>query len=97
MHMIVKIVTLQFTPESAETGPKLLLDSLEDTRSFPGCVSVELLEDSASRATLHLVERWSTPEDSRAYSEFRAGAGAMPGLGSMLAGPPSVIQGTLKD
>jgi quinol monooxygenase YgiN len=64
MHMIVKIVSLQFKPEFAETGTKLLMGSLEDTRRFPGCVSVEVLEDSADPTKLHLVERWSTPEDS---------------------------------
>jgi quinol monooxygenase YgiN len=94
--MIVKVVSLQFTPKSTEAGTKLLLDSLEDTRNFKGCVGVDVVEDSADPAKLHLVERWATPEDSKAYSEFRAGEGAMPELGPMLAATPSAFQGVLK-
>jgi quinol monooxygenase YgiN len=94
--MIVKVVSLQFAPGSTEAGTKLLLDSLEDTRNFAGCVGVDVVEDSADPAKLHLVEHWATPEDSQAYSEFRAGEGAMPELGPMLAGAPSAFQGVLK-
>jgi quinol monooxygenase YgiN len=94
--MIVKIVSVEFVPDAAESGTKLLLDSLADTRAFPGCQGVEVLEDLANPHKLHLVERWSTPEDSSAYSEFRAGAGATPELGPMLAGAPATILGALR-
>jgi quinol monooxygenase YgiN len=94
--MIVKVVSLQFAADSAEAGTRLLLDSLEDTRNFPGCAGVEVLETVGDPTTLHLVERWSTADDSRAYSEWRAGDGAMPELGPMLAGAPSAFEGTVK-
>ncbi|MDV6212812.1 antibiotic biosynthesis monooxygenase family protein [Rhodococcus erythropolis] len=93
--MIVKIVSFQFNPESVNAAHDLLARDLKDTRNFPGCDGVEVLEDLVDPTILHLVERWTTTAASAAYSEFRAGPGAMTELVELFAGSPSVVQGTV--
>ena len=68
----------------------LLRDTLPDTRARQGCEGVTVHRDVDEPDAIVLIERWATREDDTAYREWRAGEGATPGLGALLAGPPTI-------
>lgn len=94
--MHVKLVTMNFG-DQAEGGIELLCRNLDDTRAFPGCVSVDVVLDATDASTIHLVEYWKTAADSQAYAAWRAGEGKIVGLGEMRVVPPVVLSGTLRE
>jgi len=64
----------------------VLARSLVDTRARPGCESVTVHRDQAKPNTVLLVERWATRADDDAYRAWRAGDGAVPEMGPLVAG-----------
>jgi quinol monooxygenase YgiN len=68
----------------------VLARTLGDTRARKGCESVTVHRDEANPNRVLLVERWTTREDDTAYREWRAGDGAVPEMGPLVAGPPSI-------
>lgn len=64
--------------------------TLEQTRAFPGAVSLEVLIDDADPAKVVVIETWESVEAHDAYVAWRATReGAPRALIAVLAGPPS--------
>ena len=78
---------LTLKAEALPTAPAVLRDILSDTRSFNGCLGVDVLVDSTDPAHVLVVEQWASLEHDAAYRAWRAGDGAS-GLGELLAAPP---------
>ena len=84
---ITAFLDLQVKAESLADAPAVLHETLIATRSFDGCLGVEVLVDSEDPTHFVLVEKWASLEYDAAYRTFRAGPGKSP-LGAILAGPP---------
>jgi quinol monooxygenase YgiN len=68
----------------------ILKKNLGDTRARPGCESVTAHQDQSNPNAIVLIERWATRADDEAYREWRAGPGAIHGMGGIVAGAPSI-------
>jgi len=68
----------------------VLARSLVDTRARRGCESVTVHREHDAPDTVLLVERWATREDDDAYRAWRAGDGAVPEMGPLVAGGRAV-------
>jgi quinol monooxygenase YgiN len=64
-------------------------DALTDTRSFEGCIQVDVFVDNAAPTHLIVIERWTSPENLAAYRKWRAGEGALTHLAPFLEKPPA--------
>ena len=83
------LLDLRLKPEAVLGAPAMMRDILTGTRSFEGCLGVDVLLDREDPAHMILLERWASTEANAdaAYREWRAGAGATE-LGSLLASAP---------
>ena len=68
----------------------ILKQNLGDTRARQGCESVTVHQDQANPNAIVLIERWASRADDEAYREWRAGPGAIRGLGGLVAGAPTI-------
>lgn len=78
---------LKLKEQSVAGAPAALQEILSDTRSFDGCLGVDVLVDSKDPAHVLVVERWASLQHDAAYRAWRAGDGGS-GLGDLLAAPP---------
>ena len=86
---VTALLDLRLKPESIAIAPDVIRAVLADTRAFPGCLSVDVLVDSADPAHLILFEKWESAEADAAYRVWRAGEGAS-NLGTILAIAPQL-------
>ena len=68
----------------------VLRGTLGDTRARQGCEFVTVHRDTADPDVVLLVERWATLEDDQAYRAWRAGDGAVPAMGPLVAAAPVI-------
>lgn len=84
---ITALLDIHVTAASLAEAPAILRETLADTRTFDGCLGVEVLIDTADPTHFVLLEKWTSLEHDDAYREWRAGPGTSP-LGTILAGVP---------
>ncbi|KGJ71689.1 hypothetical protein GY21_20495 [Cryobacterium roopkundense] len=84
---ITAILDIHVKAESLATVATVLRDTLADTRTFDGCLGVDVLMDTADPTHFVLLEKWASLEHDAAYRTWRAGPGAS-GLGAILAEAP---------
>jgi quinol monooxygenase YgiN len=84
------VLELQAAAGKADELKAALKEALGDTRARKGCESVTVHQDQDTPNTIVLLERWATRPDNESYMAWRAGEGAVPGLDTMLAAPPSL-------
>jgi quinol monooxygenase YgiN len=65
---------------------------LRDTRSFEGCLGVEVLVDAADAAHVTVVERWESLGHDDAYRAWRATPAGASGLGDLLDRPAALTR-----
>ena len=94
---IIAILDLQLKPESLESAPAVLHATLTDTRAFPGCLGLTVLNDSADPAHVVVYETWESVEHDRAYRAWRASPEGASELGSLLAAPPKLTLFTVAE
>jgi quinol monooxygenase YgiN len=94
---ITSILDLRLKAESLESAPAILHATLTDTRAFPGCLSVTVLNDSADPAHVVLYETWESLEHDQAYRAWRASAEGASDLGPLLAAPPALTLFTVAE
>ncbi|GAB2631159.1 antibiotic biosynthesis monooxygenase [Prescottella soli] len=92
---LIAVLELTFKPESLDSAREVMTRVLEETRAFPGCLGVKSVVDTKSPHVWRFVETWQSAEHDAAYRKFRAGEGAITDLGPLLAGPPSLVTGTV--
>lgn len=83
------LLDLRLNPESVATAPAILREILAETRTFAGCLGVDVLVDITDPAHLILSQQWASGEADAAYREWRAGAGASQ-LRSLLRQAPEI-------
>jgi quinol monooxygenase YgiN len=89
---IVAILDLQLKADSLDAAPEILHKTLTDTRAFPGCVDVTVLNDLDDPTHVVLYETWESVERDQAYRTWRATAEGASDLGSLLAAAPKLSQ-----
>jgi quinol monooxygenase YgiN len=96
---VASILDLRLKADSLDTALKVIHETLVATRAFPGCLGVSVLVDSADPAHVSLYEAWESIEHDQAYRQWRASGdpAAVSGLGSILAGPPTLTVYTVAD
>jgi quinol monooxygenase YgiN len=93
---IVSMVHLRFTGNE-EKALVLLHDTLAATRVRKGCRGVEVVQHREDPCRVVLVETWESLEDEAAYRQWRASEPPDPNRGAFRAGPPEVVNFTLRD
>ena len=88
---VTALLDLRFDPARRDEGLAYLHTVLTDTRTFAGCLSVEVLVDAEDPTHVLAVERWESMYHDTMYREWRAGPGAS-ALGDYLAGPPGLTK-----
>ncbi|TVZ00227.1 antibiotic biosynthesis monooxygenase [Trebonia kvetii] len=94
---IIAILDLQLKPESLESAPGILRATLTDTRAFPGCLGLTVLNDSADPTHVVVYETWESVEHDRAYRAWRATAEGASELGTLLAAAPKLTLFTVAE
>jgi quinol monooxygenase YgiN len=87
---ILVLLELEAVDGKADAMIDVLRRTLGDTRARPGCESVTVHRGNDRPNTVVLVERWATRADDDAYRAWRAGEGAVPEMGPLVAGPPTI-------
>lgn len=88
----IAIVEFRMDPARLEEAHAVVADLLEDTRSFAGFERLEWLVNRDDPAHWTLYETWASWEAERAYRDFRAGEGAVPGLAEVLVARPTLVR-----
>lgn len=87
---LIALVEFSIVPERLTAARALFDDMLTVTRSHPGAETIDLLISADDPTLWTLYEVWHSVDEELAYRNFRAGAGAMPELADVLAGPPTL-------
>lgn len=88
----VAIVEFRIRAELLEQARDVFGPMLETSAAFDGCERLDWLVDRDDPTSWTLYEEWSSWEAEQAYRDFRAGEGAVPELGPLLAGPPRLVR-----
>ncbi|MGW5150497.1 putative quinol monooxygenase [Rhodococcus koreensis] len=91
---ITALLDLKLIPDSTTRAQEVLAAALAQTRAFPGCISVDVLIDTADKLHWTLLEVWESEEHDARYRDFRAGEGRLVDLGELLAAPPVLTKYT---
>lgn len=85
---LTALLDLTLRPEAVADAPRVLRETLEATRAFPGCLGVEVLRGAQDPARILVVERWDSVASDAAYRAWRRTPEGVSQLGSLLAGAP---------
>jgi len=88
---IISILDIQLKPDSLESAPGVLHATLTDTRAFPGCLGVTVLNDITDPAHFVLYESWESVDADRAYRAWRASPQGASELGALFAAAPKLM------
>jgi quinol monooxygenase YgiN len=89
---IIAILDLQLKPESLDSAPEILRATLSDTRVFPGCLGLTVLNDIADPTHVIVYETWESLEHDQAYRDWRTTPEGASDLRSVLAAPPGLTR-----
>lgn len=65
--MITRVVRMTFRPDAIKQFLSIFNSSKEKIRSFPGCLKLELLRDSAEPCVFVTISHWAEAEDLENY------------------------------
>ena len=85
---LIALLDLTLRPEVLADAPRVLHETLQATRAFPGCLGVEVLRGADDASRIMVVERWESADSDAAYRAWRATPAGAFHLGSLLAGAP---------
>lgn len=72
---IIAMLDVHFAADHVVDGPARFIEILKDTRSFAGCLRVDLLTDLADPAHYVAYELWESVDHDLAYRAWRQGEG----------------------
>ncbi len=85
---LIALLDLTLRPEALADTPRVLHETLQATRAFPGCLGVEVLRGADDASRIMVAERWESADSDAAYRAWRATPAGAFHLGSLLAGAP---------
>jgi quinol monooxygenase YgiN len=86
---VIGILELTLKPDAVDDARAFFGRILVDSRAFEGCEGIDVLIAEGDDTHWVLYERWRDEAAHDAYRAWRAGAGATPGLGELIAAPPT--------
>ena len=87
---VTVILEVQSKPEKIDELKSTLENILPDTRSYEGCVNVQVNSNQDDPLNLVLLETWESRQHYEKYLGWRTETGAIEALGAMLSQPPSI-------
>jgi quinol monooxygenase YgiN len=89
--MSVKVILeVQSKSDSIDQLKSTLENILPDTKSYEGCVGVQVIGNQDDPLNLILLETWESRAHYEKYLAWRDETGALQALGEMLSQPPSI-------
>jgi quinol monooxygenase YgiN len=67
------ICELPAKPDSVDALRTFLQEVLPDTRSYPGCIEMRVVQEQNTPERFVIIERWATKEDHLSYLQWRGG------------------------
>jgi len=86
---VIVIANLSVKEESLEELKEYFKKILPDTRSFEGCLGVQLYQSQESPTKLTIHAKWTSEEAQKRYMAWRMETGELDKLTPMLSEPPS--------
>jgi len=84
------IINFTVKEEFAEELKKYLKEILPDTRSFEGCLGVQLYENKESPTKMIIHSKWTSEEADKKYMAWRTETGVFDKVAPMLMDPLSL-------
>ncbi|MEX1664232.1 putative quinol monooxygenase [Zhongshania arctica] len=89
--MSVKVMLeVQSKPECIDDLKATFESTLPDTRSYEGCINLQVIGNQDDPLNIVLLETWETRKHYEKYLTWRAESGSLEALGSMLSKAPSI-------
>lgn len=85
---ITAVLDVRLVPDRTRECYPIMHENLEETRSYPGNVSVDVWIDDDDPGHVAFVERWESPEALTQYREWRRGEGKSMAMVPYLQGAP---------
>ena len=87
---VTVILEMDITPGTADQVLHFLQQILPDTRSFSGCLNLDVRQNQEDPNNLLFIESWRSRSDYEKYLAWRTETGTMKTLGAFMNGPPSI-------
>ena len=94
---VIAVLECNFKPGQVDAGIGWLRRNLVATRSFDGCLGVEVFMDSDDPSRVVAVEHWASLDHDLAYRTWRDGPGRTVDGGGLFASPPRLTVGAVRD
>lgn len=87
---VTVLLLAQAKPEKADKLKVYIAKCLPETRSYDGCINIDIYEDIDNKGSLVFYENWESINEYETYLEYRVTQGVMEEIGSMLINPPKI-------
>ncbi|HFC93298.1 MAG TPA: antibiotic biosynthesis monooxygenase [Leucothrix mucor] len=87
---VTVILQAQAKPADIENFKTYIAKCLPETRSYNGCINIDIYEDKNNKGSFIFYEYWESVNAYEAYLEYRTKQGVMEKIGSMLITPPEI-------
>ncbi len=94
---VISILECRFKPDCIDAGSEWLARALADTRTFDGCLGVDVIQDADDPSRLIAVEHWASLDHDRAYRAWRQGEGRIEEGGELFEAPRKLTVGIVLD
>ena len=84
------ILEMQAKPETLDELKSTIEKILPDTRSYDGCLGVQVIGNQDDPLNFVFFETWASRQEFEKYLGWRTETGALEALGAMLSQPPSI-------
>jgi quinol monooxygenase YgiN len=84
------LLEIKSNPEDIDKLKSTFEQILPDTRSYDGCIGVQVVVNQDDSLNVILIETWETREHYEKYLAWRIETGAIDALGAMLSQAPSI-------
>ena len=86
----IVILEIKANPGTGDSLQALFKEILPDTRSYNGCISLDLIRNQDDPDTFIAYEVWESKEHYETYFQWRVDTGAIAALEPMIEGPPQI-------
>ena len=94
---VTVILEVKAKPGTGDNLVSVFRQILPDTRSYDGCISLELIQNQDDPDVLIAYEWWETREHYEKYFAWRKETGALDTLGPLLVDAPNIRYFNLTD
>jgi quinol monooxygenase YgiN len=86
---VTVLADLHFQPEAVDGALEGLGKILPDTRSYEGCLGLDVIQDQADPNHVMLVETWESADHHKAYVAWRVETGTLAELAAVVTQDPT--------